>query len=59
MARHDEFADELRSLMRMLQSRTQETGIAYGEMTACLSGSTLDGVPFNGCDSVRTVPDMD
>jgi sugar lactone lactonase YvrE len=39
--------------------RTEETDIAYGDMTACLSGSTLDGVRFNGCDSVRTVPDMD
>jgi sugar lactone lactonase YvrE len=38
---------------------TEDTGIGFGEMMACLRGETLDDVPFNGCDAVRTVPDMD
>jgi hypothetical protein len=28
-------------------------------MKACIGGAKRDGIAFEGCDSVRTVPDMD
>jgi hypothetical protein len=43
----------------MAHYRTAEAGIVFGTLVACVSGETLGGKPFNGCDAVRTVPDMD
>jgi hypothetical protein len=34
--------------------RTEETGIGF-QGQACLTGETLDGVPFEGCDDIRVL----
>jgi hypothetical protein len=36
--------------------RAHETGLVMGDSRACLSGATVSGTAFEGCDTVDTAP---
>ena len=52
---HIEDVDEDGDLDLMLHFKTQETGIACGDIEADLTGETFDGQTIEGFDSINTV----
>ncbi len=56
VASHQHDVDGDRDVDYLLHFRMQDAGILPGDTEACLTGQTLGGQPFEGCDSIETVP---
>jgi hypothetical protein len=52
----EEDTDEDGYLDLVSHHRIPETGIAFGDASACVTGEMLGGEPFEGCDSIKTTP---
>jgi hypothetical protein len=61
LTKPDAFEDHLRDVNAdgstdlITHYRIQEAGIEADAAEACIAGETLDGIPFEGCDSIRAV----
>jgi hypothetical protein len=53
---HVKDADHQRVQDVLAHFLTEESGIAFGDTEACVTGELLNGTPFEGCDDIRTVP---
>jgi hypothetical protein len=53
---HFEYVDGDEFLDLVSHFATQESGIVAGDTEACVTGELIDSTPFEGCDTVLTVP---
>ena len=56
VASHQHDVDGDRDVDYLLHFRMQDAGIPPGDAEACITGQTLTGQPFEGCDSIKIVP---
>ncbi len=56
---HFEDVDDDGYLDLVSHFRTQKTGIVIGALEACITGALNNGIPFEGCDDIRTIPEPD